>query len=541
MTCPHCSTPVPDGSHYCSACGADQSDPTGVSPRRAVTEELTEALQLAAAGRYRVIRLLGRGAMGAVFLAEDLRLEREVAIKVLRPDLAEDPECAGRFQREARISARLDHPNIIPIYGVEQQGDFQYFVMKYVRGRSLDQIVREGPLPVERAVSIVWQAACGLGHAHQRGVVHRDVKPSNLMVGDDDHVVVTDFGISKALEAGTQYTSIGQIVGTPRYLSPEQAAGEPLDGRADQYSLAVVGYELLTGRLPLGATTVHALIYAHLNQVPRPAREVRLDIPAHVSDALARALSKVPDRRFATIQEFGTALWPHHPRAAGRPGAPAARSGSPAEAVDEEPALESTVISGSSSRRRRIGAVAAMLAVAIAAVVYSRSRGQSASAPPLVAESAESATRAASVPPAAPAADTIAPPTAAADSMVSATGRDSAAARPVPAAAPVREKRPPPRRTRAAERPAARPADSSSAPPSAQPTLGYLTINAVPYGTVAIDGVEAGDTPLVRFGVPPGQHTFTVAREGFRTDTVRVTVTAGNEIRMSRTLTRATP
>jgi hypothetical protein len=265
-----------------------------------------------------------------------------------------------------------------------------------------------------------------------------------------------------------------------------------------------------------------------------------------VSDALARALAKAPDRRFATMEEFATALWPERPVSAGPPGVPVTGSAPAAGPVDHAAVVEPTVISGSTFSRRRMGGIAAALAVAIAAGVYSISRRQAPPEPPATPDSIESAARQTSPPTPALAPDTVAPTTAVRDSgppaatPPAATPTDSAAGRPPPTPPAAREKRPPPpKRPRAAER---TPDTAGTRPEAAPaPTLGYLTINAVPYGTVAIDGVEVGDTPLVRFGVAPGPHTFTVTREGYRTDTVRVTVTAGNEIRMSRTLTRATP
>ena len=541
MNCPLCSTPLPDGTHFCSVCGADQSDPSAPARgRRAATQELAEALQAAAAGRYRVVRLLGRGAMGAVFLAEDLRLEREVAIKVLHPVLAEDAGFAGRFQREARISARLDHANIIPIYGVEQVGDFQYFVMKYVRGKSLSELMQEGALPAERAVPILWQAACGLGHAHQRGVVHRDVKPSNLMIDEAERVVVTDFGISKALEAGTQYTSIGQIIGTPRYLSPEQAMGEALDGRADQYSLAVVGYELMTGRLPLGAQTAHALIYAHINVVPSPARAIRPDIPSHVSDALARALAKTPAERFGTIEEFATALWPDRPvwvsqapAAASPPSGPSAPAG--------QPEADVTVVTGS-TRRRRLAGAAALAVVAAAGLLFVLLRERPAQSHK-AADTVETAVQQPSAPPAVPMPGPT-PSVVQPESTAAATRSDSTRAPTGMADSIVRSGTPakPPKRPPAVRRTPPVAVDTiPTRSPAAAAVTGFLTINAVPYGTVSIDGVEIGDTPLVRYGVSPGEHLFTIAREGLRTDSGRFSVAAGNEVRMSRTLTKASP
>ena len=317
MTCSFCHAPLLEQTRYCLTCGADLSDPSVSTHQRIAVKELFEVLHAAVKDRYRVADMLGRGGMGAVFLAEDLRLGRMVAIKILRPELADDSSFVRRFERESRIAARLDHPNIIPVYAVEQFEDFHYFVMKYVAGKSLDELLTGKPLPVEEARQILWQAACGLGHAHQRGVIHRDVKPSNIMLEDGGRVIITDFGISKALQSDTQYTSTGQLVGTPRYISPEQVRGMELDGRSDQYSLAVVGYQMLIGRLPLIAQTVHALMFKHVYEVPTAARVARPEIPLEISDALQRALSKQPDERFPTMEAFAAAFWPDRPKGSG--------------------------------------------------------------------------------------------------------------------------------------------------------------------------------------------------------------------------------
>lgn len=528
MNCSVCSTPLPEGAQRCVACGNELTD-SGEARKRAALEELADTLRAAVSGRYRIERLLGRGAMGAVFLAQDLRLERDVAIKVLRPDLAEDPGCVGRFERESRISARLDHPNIVPIFAVEQLGDFHYFVMKYVRGSPLDLLLQGGPLAVPHAVSLLWQAACGLGHAHQRGVIHRDVKPSNLMVDEQDRVLVTDFGISKAMEASTQYTSIGQIVGTPRYLSPEQAQSEPLDGRSDQYSLAVVGYELLTGRPPFLGTTLHALMYAHIFQTPAAARSVRPEIPPHVSEALARALSKPRAQRFATMEEFATALWPERPVMAG-----------PLEPVPVQPpavrsGIEPTVATGSTRRRLLMWGVAGLtgLAAAAALLIFGHRAPIHSGGGDAVTEY-DSAGRQAEIGAKSPE-TTSAPLPAPLPSSPAPAVPDSHAVSSAPAPAVPRREAAPKRARRAAPGRV----DTAPAPATAPPSLGYLTINAVPYGTVSVDGVEIGDTPVVHYQLSVGDHLVRVSREGYRPDSVRISITAGNEVRVSRSLTRA--
>src|SRR4026209_1020035 len=151
--------------------------------------------------------MLGKGGMRAVFLADDLRLDRKVAVKVLRPELAPESSYIGRFEREARIAARLDHPNIIPVYAVEEVDGLHYFVMKYIAGKSLEELLTGEPWPLEQCRQLLWQVACGLGHAHQRGIIHRDVKPSNIMIDESGRAIITDFGISKAFQQETQYTS----------------------------------------------------------------------------------------------------------------------------------------------------------------------------------------------------------------------------------------------------------------------------------------------------------------------------------------------
>ena len=352
MNCAFCNTPLPEASRFCMSCGADLSDPEVSTRSRAAVKELFEAIKAAAEGHYTVTDMLGRGGMGAVFLAEDLRLGRTVALKVLRPELAIEGSFVGRFEREARIAARLDHPNIIPIYAVEEVAGLHYFVMKYIAGKSLDELLMgSGAMPVEHCRQILWQVACGLGHAHQRGVIHRDVKPSNIMIDESGRAVITDFGISKAMAQDTQYTSTGQLIGTPRYVSPEQAQGSSVDGRSDQYSLAVVGYQMLTGRLPLIADSVHALMYKHIYEVPTSAQSVRAEIPTGVSDALQRALAKNPDDRFPTMEEFATALWPERPVSVGQPTPTIASFPSLARLIRRQP-----------PRRQFLGAAAVVVA-----------------------------------------------------------------------------------------------------------------------------------------------------------------------------------
>src|SRR6266513_4471910 len=277
------------------------------------TDGLMQRLQRLVEGKYRVDRMVGKGGMGAVFLAHDLTLEREVAIKVLPPDISMDEHIVKRFQQEAKTSAKLDHTNIIPIYRVESEGGLNYFVMKYVAGTSLEAVLDQkpsSPLTIDYIQRVLWEAACALGHAHQRGVVHRDVKPANIMFDHDGRVMLTDFGISKALQAASGFTGTGMIIGTPHYMAPEQAKGATVDGRADEYSLGVVGYRMITGELPYTGDSVHTILYKHIfEEAPRAASR-RADVPEFLSAAVSRAMSKEPDHRYATTEEFASAVWP---------------------------------------------------------------------------------------------------------------------------------------------------------------------------------------------------------------------------------------
>src|SRR5213083_3004447 len=261
--------------------------------------------------------------MGAVFLAQDLTLDREVAIKVLPPDISQDPHVIKRFQQEAKTAAKLDHTNIIPIYRVESEGGLNYFVMKYIAGVSLEDVLeqKKEPLAADYIQRVVWEAACALGHAHSRGIVHRDVKPANIMFDHDGKVMLTDFGISKALQAASGFTGTGMIIGTPHYMAPEQAKGQAVDGRADQYSLGVVAYRMISGELPYTGDSVHTILYKHIFEEVPSAGAKRSDAPPFLTAAVSRSLSKEPDQRFATMEQFATAVWPEQPVAVPKAGA----------------------------------------------------------------------------------------------------------------------------------------------------------------------------------------------------------------------------
>ncbi len=259
-------------------------------------------------GTYEIVEELAHGGMATVFRALQPSLGRFVALKVLSTELSRDPDYVSRFQREAHVAARLEHPNIVPIYDVGNAGGAFYIAMRLVPGRSLSDIItRDGPLPLERARVILAQIASALDYAHRQGVVHRDVKPSNVLVEADDQVSLVDFGIARAADA-TQITRFGVVVGTPTFMAPEQAQGIEVDFRADLYSLGVVAYLMLTGRAPFEADSVVTVLHKHVYDPPPSARVIRPDLPESVDAALTRMLAKQPGERYPTAAAFVTAL-----------------------------------------------------------------------------------------------------------------------------------------------------------------------------------------------------------------------------------------
>jgi hypothetical protein len=261
-------------------------------------------------GRYRLERRIARGGMAEVWEAEDTILARPVAVKALLPHLAADEAVLTRFRREAVAAARLSHPHIVSIYDTCGGGDYEAIVMELVRGPTLRDVLDQsnGALAPRRAVDIVVQVADALEHAHGCGLIHRDVKPGNILLSEDGRVLVADFGIAKAMEGMSDLTEVGQVVGTAKYLSPEQVRGEPLDARSDVYALGVVLYELLCGRAPFNGESSTATAVARLTTDPLRPRQVRAGIPRQLDDVVMRALARSTAARFQTADDFRRAL-----------------------------------------------------------------------------------------------------------------------------------------------------------------------------------------------------------------------------------------
>lgn len=259
-----------------------------------------------AVGRYIVIDELGRGGMGVVYHAYDPAIDRAVALKILAPELAQQHRVVSRLRREAINTARLRHPNIALLYEFGQAGDTPFLAMEYVAGQSLRSLLDHEPLPLARVLTILAQIAQALDYAHSLGIVHRDVKPSNIVVGADDHATLIDFGVAEMIADGG--TADVTLLGTPHYMAPEQASGHEVDGRNDQYALAAVAYELFSGVPPFHGRVAAAVVHAHIYEPPPPPSERAPMLPSAVNAALLRALAKHPDDRFPTVAAFVAAL-----------------------------------------------------------------------------------------------------------------------------------------------------------------------------------------------------------------------------------------
>jgi serine/threonine-protein kinase len=266
-----------------------------------------DRLKAALADRYEIERELGAGGMATVYLARDLRHEREVAVKVLRPELAAALG-SDRFLQEVKIAANLTHPHILPLHDSGEADGFLYYVMPFIEGQSLrEKLAREGEQPVADVVKILREVVDALSHAHERGVVHRDIKPDNVMLSGR-HALVTDFGVAKAVSEATgrqQLTTAGVALGTPAYMAPEQAAADPhIDHRADIYAVGALAYELLAGRPPFTGTTPQEVLAAHVTQSAEPVTKHRESVPAALEQLVMRCLEKRPADRWQSAEEM---------------------------------------------------------------------------------------------------------------------------------------------------------------------------------------------------------------------------------------------
>src|SRR5690242_19154821 len=323
--CERCGAPLGAADRFCPRCGTGTrmgTESAIAASNQATGEEAEPWTQVAAkirtvtAGEFEILRELGRGGMAAVYLAHEVALNRKVAIKVMSPALLTGEGMVRRFRQEAVTVANMSHPHIITIHAVRQIEDLHFFVMKFVEGRSLEHIVRSsGALPIRTVRGLLWMVGNALAYAHRRGVVHRDVKPANILIDEDGNAVVTDFGIAKLVvrENGVPRasrggeTQTGVIVGTPTYMSPEQCLARPVSAASDQYSLGLVAYELLTGRPPFSGSPF-VVMHAHTEKPAPSVREVRPDCEPELDAAIQRMLAKDPVQRWPTVQHALAAL-----------------------------------------------------------------------------------------------------------------------------------------------------------------------------------------------------------------------------------------
>jgi serine/threonine protein kinase len=307
--CQRCGAAIAPGSRFCPSCGRQVLDPGASTLLVGATDDaLLAEVRHALSGEYDIDREVGRGAMAVVYRATEAGLGRRVALKVLPPEMTLSRELTERFKREARLAASLEHPSIIPVYREGQAGRFLFMAMKFIEGRSLEDIIEsQGPLPVAVVIQVLRAATSALAYAHDRGIVHRDIKSANILVDRDGRVVVTDFGIARAVE-DANLTSTGTMVGTPYFMSPEQCAARRIGPQSDQYSLGVVAFQMLTGSVPFQAETLPGIMHHHFyTQVPDIAN-ARLDIPVALRELIDRALAKKPENRFASTQAMVAAL-----------------------------------------------------------------------------------------------------------------------------------------------------------------------------------------------------------------------------------------
>ncbi len=360
--CARCGATLIPSSTSCARCGAMITGETSAEHADRIRLRLQESV----GESYRLLELLGRGGMGIVFRAHETALDREVALKVLALDPVLSPEAWGRFEREAKLAARLDHPHIVPIFAVGQRNTVAFYTMRLVRGGTLeDMLDGHNVLGIEHALDILRDVGRALDYAHSQGVIHRDIKPANVLIGDSGHAMVSDFGIAKALGQGDGLVGSGTgIIGSPGYMSPEQWRGEDIDPRADQYALGVMAFEMLTGHRPFETVRVQDLLKLHLSANVPNASALRGGLEPYVDGAIHRAMAKRADDRFPSVSAFVDAL-------SGR--RPVGLTQTSLRIVPEAPAP---------SRRRWIGAAiaAAAIGAAIATVAILSLSGPSARA-----------------------------------------------------------------------------------------------------------------------------------------------------------------
>jgi eukaryotic-like serine/threonine-protein kinase len=519
MICPFCQSQNDDGAEVCFHC-------------RAVLSAVTRGTLIAS--RYRILSPLGRGGMGAVYRARDEVLDDEVALKILRPEVAGTPEMAGRFRSEIKLARKVSHWNVCRIHEYGEDGALQYISMELVSGSTLKDRLRAGPLPAGEAFDVAIQIAEGLSAIHKVGIVHRDLKSPNVMIDAEGTAKVMDFGIAKPAAAGTDPgASTGYVLGSPEYMSPEQARGRRADFRSDLYSLGVVIFEAFTGRVPFRGTTPVATLMMHV-EAPPPIDDPGLALPPALVPVLRSAMAKDPADRFPDAPAMATAL-----RAARGDKVDGARAvlpeadGSPTDVVHTRP------LAAAGRRPSSRLAVGGIVALALAAALLIRRGGPTTNAPMPIGTPSPSAM--ASVSP-------VVMETPAIAVSTSATGTLGPSAHPSPSVAttsvpprpastmPAATAPSPPRvvaaATEAVPSPPPPPASPAASPSPSPPPIGWLLVLATPWAEVTVDGGTAVMTPLDKIPLAPGSHGVVLTHPDYRSFTRKVEVRAGEVTRL---------
>jgi serine/threonine protein kinase len=521
------------------------------------------------AGEYVVGKMLGRGGMAVVYLAEETRLGRKVALKVLPPELTFG-HGVDRFLREAKTAATLDHPHIIPIYRIASGGKLFWYAMKYLEGTSLDDVLKErGAYSLEETIVLLEQVADALDYAHEHHVIHRDIKPANVMLDNRNRVIITDFGIAKALTEGA-LTASGSVIGTPYYMSPEQGMGKPVAGAADQYSVAVMAFRMLSGHLPFDGDSAIDILHKHCMMDPPLLSESMPHLPEHVVAAVEKAMAKKAPERFPNIREFVKAMK------------------DPSVKISRPSARTVLIDSGEVQKANAAGlkARAKAQASAAATMVSSPPRGNEAVAPKSrtmlwmaiavlalggggagtfalmkagVLGGGNDPTNVATNPQTPPTDGAADPNATGAPTGNSATPNTTPVTNPSasnPSTTPPPVTTPPPQQTQAPPPATRRPQSSTqtqSTPtqtaPAPVPTAPAPTtpsgdagapteilLRVSPAGMILIDGVEKGEKGSLREAIRPGQHQISIRKDGFVPLDTTITFAAGQPTRVSLTL-----
>ena len=310
IACAYCGKESPEGAKFCLACGAVVTDPGAATQMIDEDESILQlrTVQHSLITEFEVEAEIGRGSMAIVYKALEKGLNRRVALKVLPPTAPVRRSIAERFKREARLAASLDHPNIIPVYRVGQIGATHYIAMKFIDGLGLDEIIAmQGALPISIVLLVLEAATSALAYAHEKGIVHRDVKGGNILLDSEGRVLVSDFGIARAMEDASM-TATGSVMGTPYFMSPEQCAARKIGPQSDQYSIGVVAFQMLTGLVPFNAETLPGIMHHHFYTPVPDLRLARTDIPPQLLAVVNRALSKKAEHRYATTEDMLAAI-----------------------------------------------------------------------------------------------------------------------------------------------------------------------------------------------------------------------------------------